>query len=294
MLDNSLVVFGPRVGDAAANRSEALVALGKVMDPKGAKLRLRSSSMEIVAAPGGRSAWAFDSIAIDGKPHAVLAVLTNIDDLWLVKAAVVASTPSHAAIKRARKKQAVVPPGGTAKANVESGADAVVDRFEKGLLDQASWGDDLGHRSDAIVIGPAANEITRGKKAIKKMWKKRVAAHTRAVISGELVASITGDGKLAWVTAPITRVSDDEPPTPLRAFAVFQRLHGDWKMIALQESIAVDQPGTGKAYEKAVPALPEEKPASSDAKVDKTKKKHKKKRRKKKRKKKKKKVERDD
>ena len=146
------------------------------------------------------------------------------------------------------------------------------------------WGDDLGSRTEAIVIGPAIGEVTKGKKEIKKLWKKRVEAETRAAVSGEITAEVTADGQLAWVTAPITRVEKDEPPLPLRVFAVFEKNGDGWKMIALHESLAIDEPGAGAKFAKIVPPpLTAEPPPEVEApKVDKKDPKKKKKKKKKK------------
>lgn len=261
LLDDSLIVFGPRREDATTNREDTLVALGKLIDPKAKKkLSLKSSSLDVVASQGGRSAWAFDVITVDGEPHAVTAILSNADDLWQVEAAVIAHTPSRGSIKQETGKDAVVPPGAAAKGKLASEASGAVDKFKKGLLDQESWGAELGARTDAIVIGPAAGEVTRGKKEIKKLWKLRLEAKTRAAISGELVSAVTRDGQLAWVTAPITLASESQEPIPLRAFAVFEKGEGGWTMIALHESLAFDQAGAGAPFKKALPPPPKEAP----------------------------------
>jgi len=105
------------------------------------------------------------------------------------------------------------------------------------------------------VIGPAAGEVTRGKKEIKKLWKKRVEQQTRAVVSGEIVSAVTRDGQLAWVTAPITQVAEEQEPLPLRAFAVFEKSESGWTLIALHESLAFDEAGAGAPFKKVRPPV---------------------------------------
>ncbi|MBS1122798.1 MAG: SnoaL-like domain [Deltaproteobacteria bacterium] len=265
LLDASLVVFGPRKSDALGSRTETLVALGTVINPKD-KLAVRSSSLEVVASPGGRSAWAFDLVTIAGEPHAMLAILINTDDMWQVEAAVIAQTPSRGTVRSELARDAIVPPGASAKAKLDSTAKGAVDRFHKGLLDQDVWGADLGSRSDALYVGPSIGEVTRGKKELKKLWKKRSEAKLREAESGDLVAGATPDGQLAWVSAPVTRVDDDAPePLPLRAFAVFERAGDGWKLIALHESLAIDEPGAGAPFRKlAPPKEPEKKIEAAD------------------------------
>ncbi len=256
MLAEPLVVFGPRRGDATSNRSDALVSLRKVIDAKN-KTPLESSQLDVTPSPGGHSAWAFDVVDVSGQPLAVTAVLSNSDDMWVVSAAAIAKTPAMKAVRHGLKSDSVVPPGMTGTPMVADAASGAVEKFQKGLADQAMWGAELARRSDAVVIGPAIGDVTRGKSAIRKMWKKRVKAGTREVAAGEVTAAATGDGQLAWVSAPVVKFTEEDDPLPLRAFAIYERSNGEWKMIALQEALAIDQPGAGAAFKKiAAPALP--------------------------------------
>ena len=277
LLNDPLIIFGPRKADATVTRSEALVALGKLIDPKAKdNIQVRSASLAVIASQGGHSAWAFDVVNVEGKQLAGLAVLTNDNDLWAVSAAALAQTPSMREVRAELKKVAVVPPGAMSTAKVDDRAAGAVDKFKKGMLEQQVWGDDLGNSSDALLIGPTAGDVTRGKKEIKRVWKKRMDAETRAAISGEVAASTTPDGQLAWVTAPITRVEKDEDPLPLRAFAVFEKDGDNWKLIALQESLALDTAGSGESFVKVLPpALKPPEPPPEEKKVEKDKKKKK-------------------
>ncbi len=279
-------MFGPRKTDAFAVRADVLVALGQVVDPKaGKKLAMRSGSREVVPSPSGRSAWVFDNVNINGEPHAVMAILTNSDDIWLVQAVSVAHTPSHGTIREEGKKDAIVPTGAAGAKKNE--AEDAVDRFKKGLTDQAMVGEDLGSRTEAVYIGPSVGELVRGKKEIKKVWKKRVDAKARAAASGDITSAVTADGELAWVSAPITYVEDKQDPLPLRAFAIYEKGSEGWKLIALQEALAIDAPGAGASFKKILPPAPvEEKPPEEPKKDDKAKKDEPKKKKKKKKKKK--------
>ena len=259
LLDNSLIVFGPRRADMLGTRADALVALGQLVDPKAKKkVAIRRGKLDLVASPGGRSAWAFDLANINGEQVAVMAVLSNAADLWLVGAVTVAHTPAAQQVKAELAKDAVVPPGAMGTKKIDPAARPAVEKFQKGLLDQAIWGEDLASRTDSIVIGPTSGEVTRGKKDIKAMWQKRVDAKTRAAVSGEITAAVTDDGQLAWVSSPITRVEGDGAPMPLRAFAVYEKDGAEWKLIALHESVALAEPGAGTSFKKIVPPKPAE------------------------------------
>ena len=254
VLDDGLIVFGPRKRDALATRTDALVALAALVDSNAkSHAEVRSSSLSVVASPGGHSAWAFDVVNVGGTQLAMTAILSNEDEFFRVTTVALAQTPSMREIRAELGKVAVVPPGAAGPATIAPSAKGAVERFQKGLLDQQLWGDDLASRSDAIVIGPASGEVTRGKKDIKKLWKKRIDAEVRAAISGEITAQTTVDGQLAWVTAPVTRVEKDEEPLPLRVFAVFEKHGADWKLVALHEALAVDEPGAGASFVKILP-----------------------------------------
>jgi hypothetical protein len=255
LLAEPLVVFGPRRTDAHATRSDALVAMKTFIDELGKdkKPSVHSESLEVVASPGGLSAWAVDVVEVEGQPMAMTAVLSNDDDFWVVVAATLARTPSAKSVRLELAKDAIVPPGMPGPSKVASAAEAAADRFKRGLADPASWGDDLGKRSEAIVIGPSSGQVTRGKKEIVKLWKKRAKVKTRYAPAGEITAATTRDGQLAWVSAPVVQFADDDDPLPLRLFTVYEKAGSEWKMIALQEALAVDEPGVGANFRKITP-----------------------------------------
>jgi ketosteroid isomerase-like protein len=210
----------------------------------------------VVASEGGHSAWAFDVVILDGQPLAATAVLSNTDDLWAVTAAAIAATPSARQVKAEAARDAIVPPGAAAVAKVDPGAVAAVEKFKQGLVDQRRWGDELSDQIDAIVVGPVAGEVARGKAAIKRQWRARMKSNVREAMSGALTAARTADGQLVWISVPVTRVADDEDPLPLRIFAVYEKAGAGWTLVVLHEALAVDAPGSGAAFKKALPPAP--------------------------------------
>lgn len=252
------MAFGPRRTDATTTRSDALVALGDAVEAKGKKQRakLRSSGVEVNVAQGGHSAWAFDVLQLDSHQLAVTAILANTDDLWAVTAASLAETPSTSQLKAEAARDALVPPGATAAAKPGPGTEAAVDKLKKGLLDQKLWGDDLDSHDNAIVAGPGAGQVARGKQAVNRQWAVRMKTNVREAISGELTAAMTADGQLIWISAPVTRVADGEDPLPLRLFAIYEKTDATWSMVALHESVAIAEPGSGAAFKKILPPEP--------------------------------------
>ncbi|MCX5744861.1 MAG: nuclear transport factor 2 family protein, partial [Proteobacteria bacterium] len=275
LLAPALTVFGPRRVDAVASREAALIAFGKGVDARKPPTVTSSGTLAVQPARGGRSAWVFDVVMVDGAPMAMTAVVSNTDDLWLLDAATIAHTPKQELVKTELAQDAVVPPGMVAVARADARAAGAVARFQKGFVDQSTWGTDLASRDHPVVIGPTAGELARGAKDVKKLWSHRLETHVREIVVGETSSSVTPDGQIAWVTAPVNRISDDDPLTPLRVFAIYEKDGAEWKLTALQESIAIDQPGAGVPYKKFAPPAPkgEPKPSSEEppivAKVDK-------------------------
>jgi ketosteroid isomerase-like protein len=183
-----------------------------------------------------------------------------------VTAAAVAEMPSGRQVKAESARDAVVPPGATAAGKLEGEVTAAVESFRRGLLDQQLWGDELASRSDAVFVGPTAGEVARGKQAIRRAWKARMKANVREATSGELTAALTPDEQLVWISVPVTRVADGQDPLPLRIFAVYEKVDAAWKLIALHEALALDEPGSGAAFKKIVPPEPE--PVEPEAKLE--------------------------
>jgi len=294
LLSDPIVVFGPRRTDAMLTRSDALMALGKVITPKdpkppsdpkpskktkgakGSKATpakqpelVRSGGLQVIVSEGGHSAWAFDVIQVEGQQLAAIAVLSNTDDLWSVTAAAIAATPPDKQVKAEAARDAIVPPGANTVAKIGPSTDAAIEKFKRGLLEQQVWGDDLESQSDAIVAGPTAGEVARGKTAIKRQWTARMKANVREATSGAVAAAMTADGRLVWISVPVTRVADAEEPMPLRIFAVYEKDGAGWKMIALHEALALDEPGSGTAWKKILPPAPAP-PPPEPAKVEPT------------------------
>ncbi|HEX8109306.1 MAG TPA: hypothetical protein VF516_16350, partial [Kofleriaceae bacterium] len=272
LLADPLTVLGPRRADAMATRSDALVALGKVVDRRAPKTKshpqLRSTALTVAVSPGGRSAWAFDVVRFEGQSIAVTAILSNTSDLWSVTTAALALVPSAARARTESARDAIVPPGvppgGAAAGKTDPAAARVVEDWKKGLLDPDRWGTELMSQSDAIYAGPTAGQVAHGKQAIKQLWKARTKANVREAVSGEITARVTPDGQLVWLSAPVTRVADGEDPLPLRSFAVYEKDGAAWQLIVLHEGLAIDEPGSGTAYKKIVPAPPRAEPAKPD------------------------------
>ena len=81
-------------------------------------------------------------------------------------------------------------------------------------------------------------------------------SNVREATSGDIAAARTADGQLVWISVAVTRVADDEAPLPLRIFAVYDKDGPGWRLIALHEALAFDEPGSGAAFKKILPPAP--------------------------------------
>src|SRR5207253_1036008 len=128
LLAEPLIVLGPRRGDAIATRSDALVALKQLVDPKAKKKpAVNVTELDVVASPGGRSAWATDLMSFGGEPLAITAVLSNTDDIWLVNVVAVAQTPAMRSVRAELKQDAVVPTAMAGVAKQDASARGAID-----------------------------------------------------------------------------------------------------------------------------------------------------------------------
>ncbi len=143
-------------------------------------------------------------------------------------------------------------PAAAKTAKLDASARAVVDQWRHGLAAQDEWGAELTSTANGVFVGPGDGDVARGKKEIKKLWRKRLDANAREVAIGDITAATTPDGRMVWVSAPVERVIGKEM-MPVRVFAVYARHADAWKMCALQESVTIEAPGAGAKYKKMVP-----------------------------------------
>jgi ketosteroid isomerase-like protein len=231
-------VIGPASDQILPAGSDALVRLGDWLDAakvKGGKHKLKSRDLQVVAAPGGRAAWAADQIELDGATYAFAAVLTGEDDLWTFRAVHVARTWKP---KQLGKQERVAgaplpaePPPDLALAALA--IDALGDlevRLEQMPDPEA---DDA---FDVVVMSTAPRGATHGVKKIAKAWKKVLKKAKKkglpeTELVGEPITATTPDGALGWVVANV--VTD---AVPHRMFFLYSQLDGDWRLMAIQDA----------------------------------------------------------
>jgi len=235
LLSAELFVAGPGAGDVFVGRADAVLALSKALDV-GRKHRLTSRGLRVVAAPGGRSAWASDQIDVDGRAYTVTVVLASVDDLWIATALQIARPVAERTVRTlAESGQLARPapvPGGVAEQ-----ARPVVQLFQDGTAGRARFLDQLADRGDAVVVGSGPREVTTGAKAIRKRWKRALAARPTMQVQGDVRAEVTPDGALGWVCANVDLGGDGAAAVPHRSFYVYERDGAAWRLIAVHEAV---------------------------------------------------------
>ncbi len=240
LLAEDLFVAGPRSGDVGLVRSDAVVALTDALDAnRKPKHKIKSRDLSVIAAVGGRSAWATDQVEIDGVPFALTALVAQIDDLWVITAVHIAATVSDKQLKKQVSAGEVVRPAPLAAAP-DPATREIVALVTEAANDPAELLDQLGGGGDVIAIGTAPGAVTRGKKKIRKAWKKRdkkVATFT--TLQGEPMVRLGADGAHAWVLANIdvSRDGDDQPVAPHRAFYLYARGDDGWQLVVYHDAV---------------------------------------------------------
>jgi hypothetical protein len=223
---------GPGAGDVYMAREDAVVAVAEVMR-SGDRHKVVSRALKVSATPDGHSAWASDSLDVDGVPLALTAVLVESDGLWTVVAVHVGRTGEAPA---AGKKRAPLPGG------VAAGAAEAVKLYRAGVAAPERFVDQLAGTPDVLVMGAGAKDVTRGVKPVKKLWKKRLAAKPALGLDGEPHAQVTPDGALVWVFANLDIGTEGGVKEPYRSLAIYQResegAKKTWKLVAMHDSVA--------------------------------------------------------
>jgi hypothetical protein len=228
LLANDLFSVGPGANDVFLTREDAVVAVAAVLR-SGDRHKVVSRGLKVSATPGGHSAWASDSLEVDGVPLALTAVLVESDGLWAVVAVHAGRTGEAAG----GKKRAPLPGG------VAAGAAEAVKLYRAGVAAPERFVEQLGSGADVVVLGAGAKEVTRGVKPVKKLWKKRLAAKPSFALEGEPHAQVTPDGALAWIVANVDVGEGGGKPEPHRALVIYQRADArTWQLVAMHDSVA--------------------------------------------------------
>jgi hypothetical protein len=224
LLSDQVFVVGPRAEDVYTGRTDAVLAVTAVIHA-GDRHKLRSRGLVAEASVTGKSAWIVDRIEIDRRPHTVVAVLAEIDEIWYVVALHVASNKPSAV-------EAALPPlvGG-----VDDGATAVVELARAGAEAPELFLDQLSDHKKTTVLGPGRKDHLRGKRGIERKWKRKRSAPVPFGVVGEPRAAVTPDGGLAWVVAN-TRVGDADDAVPHRRMFVYERAGDSWRLVAMQDA----------------------------------------------------------
>jgi hypothetical protein len=227
LLADQVYAIGPSAGDPVQGRSDVVVALAKSF-PADRKHRIVSHALRAVVSPGGASAYVSDQVDVDGNTYVASAVMVQQGGMWVAVAVHIGR---------------VLPPGRQGRdplpalaASVDAGARGAADLFAKGAARPALFVDQLADGPDVLAIGPGPKELVRGGAAIHKAWKKALAHHPALAVTGGVRAGATPDGQLAWIHADVVRSSDGAEGLPRRAFYIYAKDAGEWRLTSVHES----------------------------------------------------------
>lgn len=237
LLASDLFVVGPGATDFFEERGALVVALNQAIE-QGKKHKVRARGLRVVAAPGGRSAWATEQLEVDGKPYTVTAILAEVEELWVVTTVHVARPVADRKVKQALEGGTLPRPGPLPRAATPNPAISAL--FTEAAKSRDVMGEQLADRKDVVLIGSAPKEITRGAKKIKKLWKKAMDKQPTFAPQGEVRTGTTPDGALAWVIANVDLGLADAAPVPHRGIYIYERAPdraGNWALVAVHEAV---------------------------------------------------------
>ncbi len=213
----SVLVLGPG-GEIFTDRTAVVLAVGRGF-PR-SKHRLRSRGLEVIAAPGGRSARVTDSLEVDGQKLRLSAVLVSEDGIWTV-AALHLSRPAPADAMPTATASA---PAGKPQVPPATGAAADLAELVRTWSKPGAVLDQFAPSPEIQLFGPGARDSAAGPKAIARWWKKNRQSSPMAPTPFN--AGLTPDGALGWVAADI-----QVDGSPERHFAIFIRKGKSYRLL---------------------------------------------------------------
>jgi len=242
LLADRVYAVGPGPGDVVVGKSEVVVALGGLF-PSGDQRRLRSHGLRVGIAPGGRAAWVTDQLDVGPVRYDATAVLAQVGGVWVAESI-------HVSRPAAKAPAGGAPP--QVGRGVDDGADAAVRLLTDGVEHPERLPDQLADGDDTVAMGPGPRDLHRGARSIRRAWMPPHHEHRHrhghkheappppppGGRVGDVRAGITPDGTLAWVSARVERPAKTGAPVPGRAFHVFQRVGGAWRLVVAHESFA--------------------------------------------------------
>lgn len=237
LLAEDLVVIGPGAGDVT-DRAGALAALADAFDRD--KHKVKSRGLAVVPARSGRSAWAIDTVEVDGTSYAVSMLVAMVDDVWVAVAVHVGATATDKRVAEAAAAGVIAAPAPVAPAP-DPTFQPVMDLVLEGLAEPAAFVDHLGG-DDPVVVGAAPKEITRGTKKIDKAWSRWVKKQT-PTMAGRMARAIRAPGgDVVWVVAVVEVREDGGPVVPHRISWIYELLEGEdgdhgWSLRVMHASV---------------------------------------------------------
>ena len=119
-----------------------------------------------------------------------------------------------------------------------TGADAVALLFETTIGDPKTFANTISTRKEAVLLGSELSERYTGPKVKAQITSWNLGFKVRDGVH----AGMSKSGKFAWVAANVDAVQGKRPKAkaiPYRAFAIYELVGTDWKLVQLQFSTSV-------------------------------------------------------
>lgn len=233
----SLLVLGPRPADAYGSRTDAVLALRELIDAR-RKPRLSGPGATVLAAPGGRSAYAVERLQLGRRPLWATALLDGHDGIWRIGVLQLSFPVSAGAAKKAGKKLRApglaTPALDKAAGGVKNAAEAE-DALRRALAAPAQLAAAL-EQADGLAIG-TDGALTSGKRKLAALGKQ--LAERRYELTSDPMSVVTTDDALAFVACTANRMPPKGEPAPVLVGAVFRRTARGWELVVLHEAQAL-------------------------------------------------------
>jgi hypothetical protein len=232
IIAEDVVAIGAR-GEAFTDRSAVIVALTDALgNQRSEKHKVSAKNVSIGISDGGRAAWATETVNVDGTAYVATAILSDVDDIWVVSAVHLAHPVPD------KKRDTAIAPAAP-PAGIEELARPAVDLLMEALDDpepRAVLGEQLADGASTTWI-ETSGKITRGGNKIRKAWKKAAKKKPTIELAGDVHAGVSADGKVAWVLAGAVLGQKKQDPVPARLFYVYRNDGDAWRLVVAHEAV---------------------------------------------------------
>lgn len=249
VVEEGAIVLGPGGPHAFSNRTDAVVALGPLLGAHKGTLPLTTGKPVVGVAPMGHAAWVVQNLIVADASYIATTIAIETNGIWRIAAVFLSNSIGLAPLHKANREGRLTVPAVTLP-TLPAGPGAVAARSAATALTTMLKKKDAVVRAllvtaegrEALSIGPAGESFARGKKALRKLIKKRADSGAHWEMVDPVVAQVTPDERLAWATTVVEESQDgDEDAYLLRLFVIMTRDAADapWQVATVHQAVAI-------------------------------------------------------